>query len=167
VSTCGRAVGLLFAVLVAGCGGATDREAPDRPPPDPSPGDRRAVEAVARQFADAVNRARPAELCTLLRGRAHVQQGCGTEGEDIGPLLQLAIDSRSDVRVASVTADTAIVHIPSPRIPAEDPAIPKGAGPPQVLHLRRIGGRWLFTHLELRDPRDASPAKHNYASADS
>jgi hypothetical protein len=107
-------------------------------------------------FAHAVDpEANPAKLCTLLVGEARRSQGCGTGGEDIGPLLQLAIDSASDVRVVKVQGDQAVAEIPS--IPF-GPGHPKGAGRPQVLRLRKIGGQWKFTRLELSEPQSSSTA---------
>jgi hypothetical protein len=156
VSTRGPAVALLLTVVVTGCGGTAHHASRQPTPPNsrptlPTPGERRAVETVARRFADAVNGGRPATLCRLLRAQAWEQQGCGGRGEDIGPLLNLAIDRRSDVRVASVAANAAVVHIPSPANQGVQPPIPKGVGPPQVLHLRRIGGRWYLTRVDLRE----------------
>jgi hypothetical protein len=128
--------------LVAGCGGS--KSASDEP----------RVRAVAKAFAHAVDpEANPAKLCALLVGEARRSQGWGTEGEDIGPLLQLAIDSERDVRVVKVQGDEAVAEIPS--IPF-GPGHPKGAGPPQVLRLHKFDGQWKFTGLELSEPQTAS-----------
>jgi hypothetical protein len=68
-------------------------------------------------------------------------------------LLQLAIDSERDVRIVRVERDNAVAEIPS--IPF-GPGHPKGAGPPQVLWLRKIDGQWKFTRLELSEPLGSS-----------
>jgi hypothetical protein len=129
-------------VLGAGCGGSK------------SLSDEASVRAVADAFAHAVDpEANPAKLCALLLGEARRNQGCGTEGEDIGPLLQLAIDSERDVRVVKIQGDEAVAEIPS--IPI-GPGHPKGAGPPQVLQLHKFDGQWRFTRLELSEPQTAS-----------
>jgi hypothetical protein len=108
------------------------------------------VSKVARAFARAVDpQANPRKLCKLLEGDAQRHQGCGTHGEDIGPLLQLAIDNERDVQVVEVKDGSAVTHIPS--IPFRGEA--KGAGPSQVLRLRKIDGEWKFTRLELCEPR--------------
>jgi hypothetical protein len=124
--------------LCAGCGSSAERG-----------GDQAEVEQVARAFAHAVDpEANPGKLCALLSGKAREQQGCGTEGEDIGPLLQLAIDSERDVRVVRVEGDAAVVHIPSIRMRNSR----KGEAPSQVLRLRKLDGKWKFTELELTEP---------------
>jgi hypothetical protein len=129
-------------VLGAGCGGSK------------SLSDEASVRAVADAFAHTVDpEANPAKLCALLLGEARRNQGCGTEGEDIGPLLQLAIDSERDVRVVKIQGDEAVAEIPS--IPI-GPGHPKGAGPPQVLQLHKFDGQWRFTRLELSEPQTAS-----------
>jgi hypothetical protein len=131
--------------LVAGCGGTNS-----------SPDDAQ-VHAVARAFARAVDpEANPAKLCALLVGEARRNQGCGTDGVDIGPLLQLAIDSPRDVRVVKVEGDEAVAEIPSIPLGRDHP---KGAGPPQVLRLRKIDGKWKFARLELSEPQSQSAAR--------
>ena len=140
-------VAALVVLMALGACGSEDSS-------QPSAADLAQLRDVLRAFARAVDpEANPAKLCALLVGEARRNQGCGTEGEDIGPLLQLAIDSERDVHVVEVEGDEAVARIPS--IPL-GPDHPKGTGPPQVLRLRKIDGRWRFTRLELSEPRNSA-----------
>jgi hypothetical protein len=140
-------IAVLVLLLALGACGSEDSS-------QPSQADRARLSHAVRAFARAVDpQANPARLCKLLVGEARRHQGCGTEGEDIGPLLQLAIDSERDIRVVKVVGDEAVAQIPSIAL---GPDHPKGTSPPQVLRLRRIDGQWKFTRLELSEPRNSA-----------
>ena len=102
----------------------------------------------ARGFAHAVAKARIAGMCRYLAREAARRQGCGTTEADLGPLLNLAVDCASDIRVVRVRGSRARAEIPSAGVPGH----PKGSRPPQRVTMRRLGGRWMITRLGLVHP---------------
>jgi hypothetical protein len=109
-----------------------------------------AVRNAAHRFVDAVTAGRPETLCRLLRGQARVYPACD-HGRDIGPLLNLAIDGRSDIRLVRVRKTRAIAHIPSP---ATHRCKRKSWKHPQVVVLRKLcGGTWRVVELRLAEAR--------------
>jgi len=88
-------------------------------------------------------------MCAHLAQLARERQGCGSDEADLGPLLNLAIDCETDIRVVFVSRTTGRAEIPSPAVPGHA----KGSHHPQLVRMRRIAGHWKITELRLVDPR--------------
>jgi len=113
---------------------------------------------AARAFAQAVLVGDVERLCTHLVGRAYRQVGCGTSDADPGPLLILAIDCSTDIRVVSVSRRRARAEIPSPGVFG----FRKDSRRPQQVELGRRNGRWKVTRLLLVPP-NGTPVRRGRA----
>jgi hypothetical protein len=111
--------------------------------------DRLAVRRVLNTFADAVVAGDASRMCPLLVGRARGQQGCGSDDEDVGPLLSLAIRNRRSIQIVEVGRTTASAAIPDFRPTPAEEAAPDEPGP-QVILLEKEGDEWKICGFEFR-----------------
>jgi hypothetical protein len=147
-------------IAIGGCGGSQPDRVGDSAAharPARADGAPTGAQATLRAFARAVLSARTGRMCPLLRGQARHVQGCGTEGEDFGPMLRLTIRSVRDVRLVSAAGVEARAVFPRLGRDARRRPVASWCRP-QRMRLQRRSTRWFIVELTFGSDYEPSTA---------